>query len=153
MSKFYFFSLVLWNKSLDLYRSDIVNGDGTTYMERWICKLPTGHMIRLHHIMRSDLDRHLHDHPFDFTSLLLTGGYLEFLPGLSFPMFRRRWSLLRRPATTLHKLHLPFGPVWTLVFTSPWKRQWGYQTEEGWVQWDKYRYADGINIAASSSQR
>jgi hypothetical protein len=46
------------------------------YMHRWIFKHPWG-TVRLHHILRSDDDRHLHDHPFNFVSLLLTGGYTE----------------------------------------------------------------------------
>src|SRR6266478_4256458 len=33
--------------------------------------------IYLHHIMRSDYDRAMHDHPWSFKSILLWGGYRE----------------------------------------------------------------------------
>lgn len=49
------------------------------YMRRWILHTPFGD-LRLHHILRSDHDRDLHDHPFDFWTFLLTGGYTEWLP-------------------------------------------------------------------------
>lgn len=57
------------------------------YMHRWILRTPWG-TLRLHHILRSDDDRHLHDHPFDFTSFLLTGGYLEITDTFSNPRVR-----------------------------------------------------------------
>lgn len=44
-----------------------------TYMRRYILKHPWG-SIRLHHILRSDDLRALHDHPFNFWTLLLYGG-------------------------------------------------------------------------------
>lgn len=46
------------------------------YMRRWILRTPWG-TLRIHNILRSDLDRDLHDHPFDFTSFLMKGGYYE----------------------------------------------------------------------------
>jgi hypothetical protein len=55
-----------------IYASHI--GPGGSYMRRYIFRTPW-FTLRLHHILRSDDDRHLHDHPFDFTSFLLTGGY------------------------------------------------------------------------------
>jgi hypothetical protein len=47
------------------------------YMRRWILRTPWG-TLRLHNILRSDLDRDLHDHPFDFVSIIIGGpGYYE----------------------------------------------------------------------------
>lgn len=41
-----------------------------------------GYAARVHRIMRSDLARALHDHPWHNASLLLQGGYWEVQPGL-----------------------------------------------------------------------
>jgi hypothetical protein len=65
-----------------LFRSLI--GIGTPYMDRFVLQTPWFE-VRLHHILRSDDDRALHDHPFSFTSLLLTGGYREVRPVAKFP--------------------------------------------------------------------
>lgn len=36
--------------------------------------------IRLHFIHREDLDRHMHDHPWDARTIILRGGYVEQIP-------------------------------------------------------------------------
>lgn len=136
---------------------------GGYYMKRWILRLPFGFTVRLHLILRSDADRHLHDHPFDFTSLLLTGGYTEITPcplcehgyrlygsesdghercdhcygsarqSTKFP----RFSLNRKRAEDVHALTLE-KPVLTLVFAGPKRRDWGFHTEDGWVDNEHY---------------
>lgn len=111
------------------YRHHIGPADDL-YMRRWILRLPFGGSVRLHHIVRSDAGRELHDHPFDFVSWLLTGGYLEVRPDGSH--WRRRWSLVRRRAEDLHRV-VVVKPVWTFVITGPWRREWGFQTPTGWV--------------------
>lgn len=139
-----------------------IGAPGNIYMRRFILLLPFGlGTIRLHNIMRSDDDRHLHDHPFDFTSFLLNGGYIEAVPcescggtrverdhaGVSHPCQdcwdgRRRnvwprFSIVRRSAEALHSLTLE-RPVWTLVFAGPKRRDWGFDTEIGWISNERY---------------
>lgn len=104
------------------------------YMRRWIIRTPFGD-LRLHHILSSDRDGDLHDHPFDFTSLLLTGGYVEHTPQGS--RFWPRFSVVRKKAEDAHRLELVF-PIWTLVFTRGYRRKWGFHTEKGWVYWRDY---------------
>lgn len=121
---------------LRVYRDDLGG-----YMHRWIAETPLG-TLRLHHILRSDAGRDLHDHPWDFWSLLLTGGYYEVTPDPDVPWATRgraipRWSLVRRKAEDLHQLLLD-RPVWTLVWTGPKRRSWGFQTRRGWVNWRQY---------------
>lgn len=108
------------------------------YMHRWIFRTPWG-TLRLHHILRSDGDRHLHDHPFDFTSLLLTGGYTEFWQdwdmGGGMTVRERyfpRFSIVRKQAEDAHRLVLD-RPLWTFVISGPKRRSWGFHTEKGWV--------------------
>jgi hypothetical protein len=135
----------------------------TGYMNRWFIKTKYGG-LRLHHILRSDADRHLHDHPWDFTSFILWGEYWEELPiaqpdepyfGDSFngvspypgasvwPKHWPRWSVVRRKATDAHLLRLS-RPVWTLVWHGPNERKWGFWTEEGWVYWRDYAGAQNM---------
>ncbi len=118
--------------------------EGNVYMYRWLFKHPWG-SIRLHHIMRSDEDRALHDHPMSFRTLLLTGSYEEELsinqegplilppggivklsPSGPTAVWHRRWLSFRYvKAETAHRLILR-RPVWTLVFAGPVYRDWGF---------------------------
>lgn len=60
---------------------------GDIYMYRyWLFNRITGHKrkynwlplsIRIHHIVRPDADRHLHDHPFEARTWVMAGGYTE----------------------------------------------------------------------------
>jgi hypothetical protein len=108
------------------------------YMLRWILKLPWG-SVRLHKICRSDVGLRAlgdvpHDHPFDFVSLLLTGGYVEerFEDGVCRRLPWPRGSIVWRRAEDLHRLVLE-RPVWTIVVTGPNRRRWGFETPAGWV--------------------
>jgi hypothetical protein len=72
------------------------------YMRRWIFQTPWG-TIHLHHILRSDGDRAFHDHPWNFTSILLSGGYTELRPtghNATTMQVWPRWSIVRRKATS-----------------------------------------------------
>lgn len=52
-------------------------GERTEYMRRWIFSCPW-FTIRLHHILDSDYGLP-HNHPWNFVSLVLKGGYTEAL--------------------------------------------------------------------------
>lgn len=137
------------------------------YMRRVILETPD-FSLRVHRILRGDGDRHLHDHPWDFVSLvdpfawLLQrlglvprgrGGYVEAVPIqdspgalpsaslLSGAWLNREWSpgsVVRHLAEDLHRLSLPRGPVLTLVVTGPRRRPWGFATEHGWIPYREY---------------
>ena len=115
------------------YRSDLISQD---YMRRWTLKTPWG-MLRLHHILRSDHDRHFHDHPMSFASLTLKGGYIEYRPGMSASRFEPGSVVVRR-GEDLHRLELLEKDAWTLVVTTPIYRDWGFLTDEGWVLAGEY---------------
>lgn len=123
------------------------------YMERyWVLRprawLPLS--IRVHHILRSDGDRHLHDHPWPWCSIILRGTYTEQTPldqaqsasldDLHCTYHRRTpGSLVVRPATSRHRLHLaPHSSVWSLFLMGRATRKWGFHTEHGWVYWRDY---------------
>lgn len=125
------------------------------YMERfWLIKprawLPFS--VRLHHILRSDVDRHFHDHPWPNLSLILRGGYVEHMPitqaqppefdqkpQCTVMVTRNRGCLVRRTATHRHKLILPKGcTCWSLFVMWGKQRDWGFYTPTGWVYWREY---------------
>lgn len=123
--------------------------------------------IYLHNIRRSDRDRHLHDHPWPFCSLVLAGYYYEYFPDGTF-LYREPGSLVYRGAREFHRVKLisesmaqnieergdglveldtaynsvlenePRRQVWTLVIRFGRQREWGFLTETGWVHWKKY---------------
>lgn len=141
-----------------------IGSPGNVYMRRFIFLLPFGlGTIRLHHIVRSDDDRHLHDHPFDFVSFLLSGDYVEttpltWAPGRKYepgvdPTKTRAWprfSIVRKRAEDLHCLSLK-RPVWTLVFSGPKRRDWGFATERGWIS--NHEYLDAFPARAEWRDR
>jgi hypothetical protein len=112
--------------------------------------------VYIHNFLRSDNDRHFHDHPWAFATFLLTSGYAEHVPLIDGePMggecieWRRRFSLLFRPAEWKHWVEVP-KPLWTLIFRLRRRREWGFWTEKGWVNWRTYGL-DWCEDGASSS--
>lgn len=52
--------------------------DGELYLRRWYLKgRGTDEQWFLHNIRLPDAGRELHDHPWDFTTKILSGGYTE----------------------------------------------------------------------------
>ena len=115
---------------------DVIETDGRPYMKRYYLHHSPAMSIRLHHLLTSDPGRDLHDHPWDFCSLLLTGGYRETTPDGETDY--RSPCVVSRRAEQFHRLDLLDGPMWTYVVTGPVRRRWGFMTEGGWVHWREY---------------
>jgi hypothetical protein len=119
------------------------------YMDRWWF-LPEifGERARVHRTRRSDHDRHLHDHPWHFVSVILEGGYSEEIEvanagGLTDRRRYRPGDVLFRHAEHRHRLEIEDGgDCWSLVFTSHNVREWGFWTERGFVPWQQYDLLD-----------
>lgn len=122
-----------WRLGVFEFRSDLIARD---YMRRWTLTTPWG-MLRLHHILRSDARDHYHDHPMDFTSLILRGGYVEHRPDHE-PQRYLPGDVVRRRAEDLHYLELIGDSAWTFLVTGPIRREWGFQTEDGWIVAGEY---------------
>lgn len=95
--------------------------------------------IYVHNILRSDLDRDLHTHPWPFVSIILNGGYVEENlqkkeDGELFS-FTKEWTapaVVRHSSKDAHRLQLT-EPAWTLVFVGKKEIEWGFYTADGWV--------------------
>lgn len=117
--------------------------------------------IRLHHVLRSDTDRHLHDHPAWNISIVLKGGYWEEVPACAqrwnllvtddpqcfgvdaCEVTRRVWrgpgSIVFRRASDRHRLVLPSGQTsWSIFIVGRKTQSWGFYTAVGKVPWRKY---------------
>lgn len=140
-----------WQRLLGRY--DIKIGDNV-YMERWRLVHRKWLGVRVHHILRSDADRELHDHPFDYVSVILKGGYFEHVPDTRVVKGWRPWSgmgastrrtwygpgsVLFRRAESAHRLEQPRDtqgrevPAWTINLRGPLRRVWGFYTADGWL--------------------
>jgi hypothetical protein len=113
---------------------DEITLGGDLYMRRyWLTPIGVSPSMRFHQIMLSDIGTDLHDHPWDFTSVILHGTYIETTRHGDTTFTAP--AVIFRNAETLHRLTLPNGPVWTLVTTDKVRRRWGFQTDQGWVHW------------------
>lgn len=132
-------------------RFTIKNENGEPYMNRYyLLKWPL--RIRLHEILRSDEDRDMHDHPYDFVSVMLKGGYVETTPDTPAKAYGAG-SIRRLKAENVHSIKLfkqchccnrsaeeqgKLITAWTLIFAGKNRREWGFHTPDGWVHWKKY---------------
>lgn len=141
---------------------EVIGGELRPYMLRWhiarksripfLSKLLEN--VYLHRVVRSDDDRALHDHPWWNVSIVLWGGYYEYVPIIPetyardsrmFPehmLVERIWrgvgSIVFRRATQPHRLEIPAHPVhqtWTIFITGRKSREWGFYCQRGWRHW------------------
>ncbi len=131
-----------------LMADEIVSPDGELYMRRHYLHQAPGFTVRYHHIATSDPGRDLHDHPWDFVSLLLSGAYCETTADGAERIWRAGDVVVRK-AEAAHRLDLLDGPMWTYVTTGPVRRRWGFHTEQGWVHWSRY-LAAGVAVPSRS---
>lgn len=133
---------------------EILTPDGKeVYLRRWyLARIPRLFSIRLHHILLPDTDRHPHDHPWPFLSIILWGGYNE-LWSRAHSMWRGQWSCrfrcVRRfsfhRSTDLHQIQqFHNGSTWSLFITGPEGRVWGFETPDGWMNFRDYEQYAGI---------
>lgn len=123
--------------------------------------------IFVHKIMLPDNRPVLHDHPWNFFSVVIKGGYMEFVPG---PFYATSKVVKRFNKKTVKQathssryvddagwdveksLHwiavLDRVPTWTLVFAGRRKRTWGYYDQENiWTPFNKHEFNDKFQAA------
>jgi hypothetical protein len=126
----------------------IIGGKNDPYLERWYV-IPRNRLfnVYLHHFLRGDDDRALHDHPWISLSIILRGEYTEHT--IAQGGIHRKEILrvgdkrFRASGRLAHRIELHAGPCWTLFMTGPRYRSWGFHcAERGWVHWEQFTSPD-----------
>jgi hypothetical protein len=118
---------------------EIRSKSGEVHFRRWRLLSTPWFNIYIHNILKSDADTDAHDHPWNFTSIILKGSYQEYneLGELS-PIYKCG-SIHSLKTTEFHRLKL-IKSATTLAITGKRKHDpWGYMTEGGWVDFKTYR--------------
>ena len=102
--------------------------------------------IFLHKFLKSDPDD-VHDHPWNYATFILKGGYWEWIPEFNkqgqkiaeIARWRGPGSFRTAKANSYHRIELdPDVETWTLFMPGRKKREWGFLTKGAWVQWEDY---------------
>jgi hypothetical protein len=103
---------------------------------------PSFRSYRIHHILREDLARDMHNHPWPARTIILKGWYWEDRDdGLHFRTVGDTATL--EPDTFHNITQVSPGGVWTLFITGPYEKDWGFMTKDGFVPHEEYENAAG----------
>ena len=102
--------------------------------------------VFLHKFHKGDPDD-VHDHPWPYATLILKGGYWEWIP--QFDNQGKKFGEIahwRGPghfricgANSYHRIELdPSVTAWTLFMPGPQKREWGFLVKNKWIHNDEY---------------
>lgn len=107
--------------------------------------------LYLHKMVRPDADRDCHNHAYNYSTLILRGGYQEMVQqgDALRPVWHRPGEFFSASAERFHRVSfLPEKRAWTLFFAGKprWmvtgtKRvhRWGFLTSGGYVPWTEYK--------------
>lgn len=113
--------------------------DPGTYRQEKYTWLPS---IRVHHILRADTARHLHDHPWNARTIILKGWYVErrLMPnGAIVEAKRSAGDTARVLYGQYHSIDkVSDGGVFTLFFTWKYCGPWGFLVDGKKVPWKEY---------------
>lgn len=141
---------------------EIRSKDGVLHFKRWRILETPWLNIYVHGIYKEDEEAHMHDHPWNYLSIVLRGYFSEKI--LNYDVITaygkvsrdgkpREWksrrleekvvgpsSFIYRKAETFHKItKLHSNSVYTLFFTGKRKREWGYDFNGHWLDNVTYR--------------
>ena len=124
--------------------------DSEPYLERYYVFLKDRKWfpfnVFIHKFLKSDPDD-VHDHPWPYATLILKGGYYEWVPEFNSKNEkigeRRFWRgpghfrLCR--STSYHRIELKPGvTAWTMFMPGPQLREWGFLVNNKWIKHDIY---------------
>jgi hypothetical protein len=125
---------------------EIKSRDGELHFKRWRIIETPWFSIYIHGIYKADEDKHMHDHPWNYTSFVLRGFFSERMPardgrkGRYDTLILGPGKFVGRKAEQFHKIEQLHSPsVYTLFFTGRRRRDLGYLTEIGWMDHKTYR--------------
>lgn len=127
---------------------DRVNNE--PYLERYYLFLKDRNRfpfnVFLHKFLKSDPDD-VHDHPWSYATLILKGGYYEWIPQFNsqgekvgeIAKWRAPGHFRICRSTSYHRIELDPGvDCWTLFMPGPQHREWGFLVKNKWVKHDQY---------------
>jgi len=124
---------------LDRYRIIYDRDNNEPYLARYYLFLKDRENfpfnIFLHKFLKSDPDD-LHNHPWPYTSIPLWPGYWEHT--VNGKIWRGPLSIRHAPASTFHRIELEGDHCWSLFIPGKKIQDWGFQTENGWVNNEEY---------------
>jgi hypothetical protein len=129
------------------------------YLYRWTF-IFFGFSIRLHHWLRSDDNRHFHDHACDLVSIILWGKYYNVVPidpedpdvNKAKKIRARAWRPWFAKAEAMHYLEIPEGGAWTILLQGRPKpyHKWGFYVRNAvtkkFVKWRTLRYFNKFGV-------
>lgn len=125
------------------YSPDKEKDSAERYKRKWPSWFPS---IRIHHILREDRGRHLHDHPWNARTIILKGWYTERR------LIEGKWGdkhIVESNRTKGQTARILFGQyhsidevspggVYTLFFTWKYGGTWGFLVDGKKVPWREY---------------
>lgn len=102
--------------------------------------------VFLHKFLKSDPDD-LHDHPWPYATMILKGGYWEWVPQFNpkgdkigeIAKWRAPGHIRICTAKSFHRIELdPAVTCWTLFMPGPQQREWGFMRKGEWIQHEEY---------------
>ena len=124
--------------------------DNEPYLERYYIFLKDRKRfpfnVFLHKFLKGDPDD-VHDHPWPYATLILAGGYYEWIPQFTedgkLNCEVRKW---RGPGhfricspNSYHRIELKEGvTAWTLFMPGPQNREWGFLVKNKWIHNEEY---------------
>jgi hypothetical protein len=143
-------SFLNWLDRIGRKRIIMDRADNEPYLERYYVflkerrKFPFN--IFVHKFLKSDPDD-VHDHPWPYATLILKGGYWEWIPIFNedgeklseYCVWRGAGSFRTCSANSFHRIELdPEIECWTLFMPGPQKREWGFLVNNKWIPNGKY---------------
>jgi hypothetical protein len=102
--------------------------------------------VFLHKFLKSDPDD-VHDHPWPYATVILKGGYWEWIPHFDtvgrktgeYQVWRGPGHFRISKANSFHRIELdPDITAWTLFMPGRKCQDWGFMVQNKWVQWEQY---------------
>ena len=127
----------------------ILHPDHGPYLEKWEIYRSDGFVGYVHRFLRSDYDVELHDHQWDNTSIIVSGGYTEQVieDGKLVAHWRPPGAVINRQAAQAHRIILLNEEPSVSIFThGPKTRDWGFITNDGWVFWQDFIKQSGMTV-------
>jgi hypothetical protein len=151
-----------WLERHDRKRIIMDRTENEPYLERYYVlfkeRITFPYNIFLHKFLKSDPDD-VHDHPWNYFTIILKGGYWEWIPVFNtlgekfseYRVWRGPGSFRFGGMNNYHRIELePSVNAWTLFFVGPKKREWGFLVNNKWIHYEQY-LADKKNGALSNN--